>query len=425
MKVLLVNTYDRGGAANACLRLHKGLLQEGLQSKVLLRTASKSVPFTYVAKPREEQVKYTTYSKIKLKTIKILKELKLLKVKPKKINEFLINRDARLEMFSYPNSNYDITESELYKEADIINLHWVSNFIDYTSFFKKNTKPVIWTLHDMNPFTGGEHYSEEFLGIDVTGNPIKRIVTDAEKKEFLKNLEIKKKALQNVSNLHIVTLCNWMSDEVKKSELFKNYPIHLIPNGLDPSIFKPRDQKYSRDVLGLPQDKKIVLFVSDSINNNRKGFVFLKKALELVKRKDVILCAIGKKNEIITENNKIIELGVIYDERLMSLAYSAADVFVIPSLIDNLPNTAIESLLCGTPVIGFPKGGITDIIQHGVNGYLTEDISVKSLVIQLNIFLDNSKIFDKKNIRDNAIKKYSLKVQAKSYIKLFKKLIQC
>ncbi|WP_158838009.1 glycosyltransferase [Polaribacter sp. L3A8] len=425
MKVLLVNTYDRGGAANACIRLHKGLLQEGMESNVLLRTASKNIPFTYVASPIDKQVKHSIYKKIKLKATKILKELKLLKVKPQKTNKFLINRDARLEMFSYPNSNFDITESELYKEADIINLHWVSNFLDYASFFKKNKKPVIWTLHDMNPFTGGEHYLEDFLGIDESGKPKKRSVTEIEKKEFLKNLKIKKEALQNVSNLHIVTLCTWMSEEVKKSELFKNYPIHLIPNGLDTTIFKPIDQKYSREVLGLPQDKKIVLFVSDSISNNRKGFVFLKNALELVKRKDVILCAIGRKNENLKEDNNIIELGVIHDERLMSVVYNAVDVFVIPSLMDNLPNTAIESLLCGTPVIGFPKGGITDIIEHGVNGYLTEDISVKSLVIQLNIFLDTSKIFNSVNIRDNAIKKYSLQVQATSYIKLFNKLVEC
>lgn len=415
MKVLLINTHDRGGAGNACLRLHQGLLQSGIQSRIALKIRTKNLPFTTSVKPKQVKVSY--FQKLRLKA------RRLLKVKLPTENIFLLNRDSRLELFSYPDSNFDITEAEYYKETDIINLHWVANFLDYSSFFKKNTKPVVWTLHDMNPFTGGEHYSEEFLGIDEKGNPTKRIVSEIEKKEFLKNLEVKKEALLNVSNLHIVTLCNWMYNEVKQSDLFKQFPIHLIPNGIDSSIFKPREQQYSRNLLGLPQNKKIILFVAESLENNRKGFAFLQKAIELIDQKDVVLCTTGIKIPNNESSNNIVDLGLIYDERLMSVIYSAADVFIIPSLMDNLPNTVLESLLCGTPVIGFPVGGIIDMIKHGENGYITEEVSVNSLVIQLNKFLETTNTFKRDLIRDNAVKKYDKKIQTKKYNQLFNEVL--
>src|SRR5690606_9752086 len=196
-------------------------------------------------------------------------------------------------------------------------------------FFKKNTKPVVWTLHDMNPFTGGEHYEEEYLGVDENGYPIIRVVSEKEKKVFKKNLELKLDALKSVKNLHIVTLCKWMNNEVKKSVVFKNYPIYLIPNGIDTSIFKAKDKKYARELLNLPIDKRIILFVADSIDNNRKGFTYLRKAFENLNDSNLILCAIGHINEENPVTDNIIELGIIKDENMMCNIYNAADVFVI------------------------------------------------------------------------------------------------
>lgn len=418
MKVLLVNSYDVGGAAKACIRLHEGLIEKGIGTNILFKASQKNLPFTEQFKmlPKKRTIIY----RIKLKVYRILKELRLLKSKPKILDNqsFINGRLSKLELFSYPNSNCDITESKLYKEADIINLHWVSDFLDYESFFEKNTKPVIWTLHDMNPFSGGEHFTEEFLGIDEEGFPVKRKVSKKEKEIFLEIIELKLNALKNVSNLHIVVLCNWMLNEVKKSELFKDYPIHLIPNGINTSVFKPREKVFSREVFNIPQNKKVILFVADSLGNNRKGFAFLEKAFQELKE-DVILCSIGKKNNSDYKFDNYLELGSIYDERLMSIAYSAADVFVIPSLMDNLPNTVLESIMCGTPIVGFPVGGILDVIDEGVNGLLTKNISVSSLVETLTLFLNTSNNFNKEIIRNNALKKYSQKVQSGSYIKLF------
>ncbi len=422
MKLLLVNTYDKWGAANSCLRLHKGLLKSGVDSCVLLRDKEKNISFAEVIKPRIQII--SKFQKVKIKFRMILREFKLLKERSVSENEiFLRNRPKCLEAFSFPDSKFDITTSKSYNEAAIVNLHWVANFLDYSSFFEKNKKPVVWTLHDMNPFSGGEHYLEKYLGIDEFGFPIKRNISDEELRIAKKNTIIKIQALSKIDNLTIVTPSEWLANEARKSEVFKGYPIYCIPNGLNTEIYKPRDKSYSRELLNIPKDKKVILFVADSIDNNRKGFIFLKKAFEQLADQNLVLCAIGDKNNDLETTEHIMELGTIYDERLMSVAYSAADVFVIPSLIDNLPNTVLESLMCGTPVIGFPVGGIPDMIQNGVNGFLTDEISVNSLVATINKFLSNSNYFNKVEIRNNALNKYDQKVQSQKYIDLFTSIL--
>jgi len=419
MKILIVNTYDRGGAANACLRLHKRLLQQNIQSKVLLRNkTNQNIPKTYNISI--QTIERSLKTKITTKTLNILKELKLYRPKP---DNFTDSRHVGLEKFSYPNSIYDITKSDLYKNVDIINLHWVANFLDYPSFFIKNNKPVVWTLHDQNPFLGHEHYAETSCGVDINGYPIKRVVTKTEKQKFKEFIKIKKDSLSNFKNLHIVALCNWMADEVKQSEIFCNYPINIIPNGIDSYTFKPRDKTYSRELLNIPQNKKVILFVSDDVDKIRKGYIFLQYAFEQINRDDTVLMSIGPQNRNLFKKKNYIELGFVQEELLMSIIYSAADVFIIPSLMDNLPNTVLESIMCGTPVIGFPVGGIPDMIQDGVNGYLTKEISVAALLGTIEKFLETQEKFNSNKIRENAIEKYDLSVQANNYINLYQSIL--
>lgn len=424
MKVILINTYDTGGAANSCKRLHLGLLSIGIKSNVLLRFKQnnwiKSSNFIQPAKT------ISFFEKINNKLKRILKELKLYSnkdISQDKELVFLKNRNRSLEMFSFPNSHLDITQCEIYEEADIVNLHWVANFLDYQNFFKINNKPVVWTLHDMNPFSGGEHYEEKYLGIDDVGFPIKRQISEEEKRIAIENIEKKKQAISRVNNLTIVAPCQWLAEEARKSEVFINNKVIYIPYGLDSEIFSPRDKFFSRELLNIPKDKKVILFVADSINNNRKGFVFLRRAMELLKDSNLILCAVGNENNELDAIENVIKLGSIRDERLMSIVYSAADVFVIPSLMDNLPNTVLESLMCGTPVIGFPVGGILDMIQHKKNGLIVKEISVQSLFETLKEFLEFENVFDSNEIRKNAVEKYDLKIQAYEYKKLFNSIL--
>lgn len=420
MKILLVNTYDRGGAANACIRLHEGLLREGIDSKLLVLHKSKEIKESYTFEVENKTSNTVTKLLRKIKH-KIGYKLNLGFLKPSLSREalFLKNRQQGLELFSFPNSLHDITISSLYKEADVINLHWVAGFLDYESFFKKNKKPVIWTLHDMNPFTGGEHYIEDVHGITSQGKPFHRNVSDLENYHSQINLNLKIRSLCNFDNLTIVSPSKWLQSEAKDSLLFNNRKVDLIPYGTDVELFKPRDLKYSRELFNIPLDKKVILFVADSVKNHRKGYVYLKLALEKLHRGDILLCSIGKAIPILDSRVDAIHLGEIKDERMISAIYSLANVFVIPSLMDNLPNTVLESLLCGTPVIGFPTGGIPDMVAHAKNGLLTQAISVDSLKESVEIFLNNGVSSSREEIREQAVLKYDQSVQAKKYIKLY------
>ncbi|WP_340102802.1 glycosyltransferase [Rhodohalobacter sp. 8-1] len=418
MRILHISTSDQGGAAKACLRLHKGFLQQSVNSKVLLKNKTNNeISGTY--KISHHAIERSFKTKLNTKAVSILKELNLYKAKP---DPFLLERPAGLEMFSYPFSKYDITKSDLYKQSDIINLHWVANFLDYPSFFKKNKKPIVWTLHDQNPFLGLEHYSETIVGVDEKGYPIKRELSKFERSKFKQFEDIKKQALNTVENLTVVTPSEWLGNEAKNSPVFENFDSKVIPYGLNSDIFKTLNKTFCREFLNIPEDKTVMLFVADSISNKRKGYEYLQKALKQIK-KNCVLLSVGSKQSQLNQKDNYLELGRIQDERLMSIIYSAADVFVIPSLMDNLPNTVLESIMCGTPVIGFPVGGIPDMIQGGENGYLTEEISVPALVKVIEIFLSNPNVFDLKKIRENAVKKYSLSVQAKAYKALYTKLL--
>jgi glycosyltransferase involved in cell wall biosynthesis len=418
MKILHINTFDYGGAAKACLRLHLGLLKNNsCSSKVLLNQKTQGIENTFVF---QDTTEHKIGKKLKKKVIRIAKELKIVPLynAQEKRAIQLQRQRKRLEMFSLPIAQSDITQSPLYHEADIIHLHWVANFLDWKTFFTQNTKPIVWTLHDQNPFLGIEHYAERFIGVDEKGYPIPRKYTELELKESAYWLNYKKKCLQNVKNLHIVSPSKWLLESSKNSELFAQYPHYHIPYGFPTDIFRPLDPKICREILGLPLEKKIILFVADSVESTRKGFAFLKKALEQLQNPEVCLCAIGSKTQLEQKEN-LIELGKIVDERLMAMTYAAADVFVIPSLEDNLPNTMIESLLCGTPVVGFPTGGVCDVVENKKNGYLCEEISVLSLRKAIDWTLENLNRFDRYHISNETTQKFNLNKQAEEYKKLY------
>lgn len=416
MKVLIVNTYESGGAAKASFRLAEGLRTSDIEVSVLLKRNNSTNIDAEVLNP--QPVSLLNY--LKQKTRGLFVKLKL--IKRTKKERFIKERSKGLELFTFPDSSFDITTSALYKEADIINFHWVADFLDYSSFFKKNTKPVVWTLHDMNPFSGGEHYEEVYFGIDSSGFPIKRVLSQAEQNVFSNVVSIKREALSNTSQLSIVSPSQWLADKANASDVFKNCPVYCISNSLNTDIYKLRPQKVARELLNIPLDKKVILFVAESLSNNRKGFMFLKRALENLKSNDFVLCVVGKNKTSIGFKN-VIELGMIKDEVKMSMTYTAADVFVIPSLMDNLPNTVVESLCCGTPVIGYPIGGIPEMIVNGENGLLTAEISVAALAKTINEFLSNSNQYNREAIAKEASKKYNLDVQANAYINLFNTIL--
>lgn len=411
MKILLVNTNDFGGAANACIRLHLALLKNGLD--VTLLTLSKT---------RNDLPNHHSYFEV------LKKENSLVKKIGNRLKNKLGGRDERFNLlrkeaskstdyFSSITTQYRIDQIEHFEEYDIINLHWVANFLDWASFFSSpSVKNVVWSMHDMAPFTGGYHYASGYTGyqsFDETPPFLKHTSNPNFASEQLRR---KVQILQDSKvNLTIVPLSTWLMDCSKSSTLFKNFPHVLIPNSVDTTIFKPLDRKACREILNLPQDKKIILFVSESIHNKRKGFEFLSEALKTM-GSEYLLCGIGHSN---SNTSHIHHLGVIKDERVMAVAYNAADLFVLPAKEDNLPNVVVESLCCGTPVVGFSIGGMVDMVETGQNGMLSETISAGSLQESIDKFFIEGVKDDKNAISAKAREKYAFDVQAKAFTKLF------
>lgn len=415
MNILLVNTNQNGGAGIACSRLHSALLGEGLDADMLVKNGAGN---RIKILPQNDH--NNGYEKLFYKIDIFLKELKIRPRQSALQREFIAFTDNRykqgLEFFSLPSSDIDITRSVYYQKADVVNLHWVSGFLDYKSFFKKNIKPIVWTLHDMNPLLNGNHYQEVYSGINAEGFLIPRVISDEERRFSSLVRKEKQRIFKNIGdNISFVCLCSWMQRELVESEYFSNNRNIVIENSIDTSVYRHRNKQFARELLGLPLEIPIFLYVADSLNNNRKGLSFLIKAIEQEKFGDALFCALGHG----TASSSILHFGAITDQRMMSVLYSAADAFIIPSIEDNTPNTVLESLCCGTPVIGFPVGGIPELVNTD-SGILAHEISVDSLVKAIISFLDNPERFDSTRIQKHAHERFSMKRQALEYEALFK-----
>ena len=420
MKILLVNTYDKGGAARACIKLHLALLDNGIDSTLLLKHKTQDIPNAYELNHTDSLLKMNLLKLMALFS-KVLTKIRQSFYKTFK-ERFLLKRNIRFEKFSFPDTKIDITKSIFYKNADIVHLNWVADFIDYKTFFKKNKKPLVWTIVDENPYSGGEHYKETYEGISQNGLLIKRKINLFEKKMFERNLKIKKNALKDVNNLKIIAMSNWLLEESKKSSLFNKYQHVQIGYGLTSKDFRALNKNLAREVFNLPIDKNIVLFLSDTLTHVRKGYGLLIQSIEQLNktRDDLFYCTVGQ-DTLLSEtvkNTKIINF--INDDRLLCLLYNTADVIVLPSLMDNLPYTFIESQCCGVPAIVFPTGGMKDEVIQFSNGIITDSLTSESLTNSISLFFERKNDFlSKEELSKRALDKYNQSKYVKEYISLY------
>lgn len=341
------------------------------------------------------------------------------------------SKDIRFQ-FSLANTGLDISGHPLIKNADIIQLNWFNHgFLSLQSIRKllALNKPIILILHDMWAFTGGCHYSIECTNykIECKYCPyLKRPGSkDLSNRIFNKKLKIYKN-----SNLNIVGISKWMARSAKTSKLLGNFPIFNIPNTIDTEIFIPKDKTTSRKKLNLPNDKKLVLFGAANTLEKRKGIKYLQKAISLIKNKypthaQQVQCIIfGKIKTPITFELPSISLTYISSNETLTDLYSAADVFVLPSIQDNFPNTILESMSCGTPVVAFSSSGLPEMIDHLKTGYLAELKNENDLVKGIIYVIENSLIHKMpENSRKKVIDLYSNNVITNEYIKLYNKIL--
>ncbi len=414
MRILHVTTNLKGGAGKATVRLHEALLDQGITSNILCMSLdNRPIKNTHIAS-------YPTNY-----LIRSLQKLNLIDTIEKKNQLRRKNTQNFFDYFSFSQSSIDITALPIYRNADIINLHWIAEFLDFPSFFIKNKKPVIWSLSDMNSFTGGCHYSNgcnKYLSDCNICPQLKGTINDQNAKINL-NLKINNLKKSNTI-LRIVTPANWLNDCSKSSTLFKDIEHFIIPHASDEKIYQPLNAAYCMEVFNLPKDKIIFLFASDAINNVRKGFSLLHEALSQLNDSNIHMLIIGDKNlEIPLPIGSYSLTGYINDEKLMSIAYNAASAIIIPSIEDNLPLTLIDSMMCGTPSISFDIGGMRDYINNNINGLKSEHFTSSSLADTIQSFMNSIDNFDEKCIRTIAESKFSKTTHAKDYISLYENIL--
>jgi glycosyltransferase involved in cell wall biosynthesis len=315
--------------------------------------------------------------------------------------------------------------------SDILNLHWVAGFFDYRSFFRRVPPdlPIVWTLHDMNPFTGGCHFDGGCGKFQDHCGACPQIGS-SKPEDFSSHVWKRKKeafASESANRMQIVAPSRWLAAEAKKSSLFGHLPVTVIPYGLETDRFRPRDRHFSRQLLEIPSEAKVVLFVADWANEKRKGLDLLLDAIRgLGNLRGLYVFAVGRNvdSKLVGLPGKTI--GYVRDDLTLSLVYSAADVFVVPSLEDNLPNTALEALSCGLPTVAFEAGGTSDIVRDGTTGTLVPAGDVRALQSAIGSLLNDPERRARmaEESRRIAVQEYKLDVQARRYVALYESAVQ-
>ncbi|MBP5406289.1 glycosyltransferase [bacterium] len=310
---------------------------------------------------------------------------------------------------------------------DIIHLHNIHGGYFQTNLLPKLSKiaPVVWTFHDMFPITGHCAHSFECEKWKSGCGKCERLdIYPSIQKDRTKFLWNYKNRIFNSADFTIVTPSLWLKKCVEQSFL-KNKDIRLIYNGIDLENFTKTDKSEARKKLGLPDSKKIVLFSADGgVKNPFKGGEFVFKAFEKLKnRNDILFLNIGGENGQKSEN--WLDFGYVNDPKIMAKLYSAADIYLFPTLADNCPLTAIESLACGLPVVTFETGGVPEIVENEESGFVVEYKNGEKLVEALEKLLNNDELREK--MAENAIsasKKFSSERMALDYMKLYEELLK-
>lgn len=411
MKILLVNISDtQGGAARAVYRLHRALLTQNINSKMLVQSKS-SDDFT---------VEIISKTKIQ----KGLNRLRLI------IDSFLVrkykNRTKTLfspSWFGFSNIVDKINEIN----PDIVHLHWICEGMIRIENLAKIKAPIVWSLHDNWAFTGGCHIKWECEKYEERCGSCPRLGSDRENDLSRWIWNRKKKVFDGLDNLTIIGLSKWMMTCSKKSSLLKDKKHINLPNPIDTKIFKSCDKDKSRELWNLPQDKKLVLFGAMSATSDiNKGFKELSEALHKLTDKNIEFVVFGSGESKGSQNFgfKTHYLGHLHDDASIVTLYSAADVMIVPSLQEAFGQTASESMACGTPVIAFEHTGLLDIIEHKINGYLAKPFDTTDLANGIEWVL-NSEQYDElcQNAREKVLKEFDSEIVAQKYIELYKEIL--
>lgn len=416
MRVLIINTTERlGGAAIAASRLKNALRDNGIQSKML------------VMERQTDQITVIELKKSWRNAWNFIWE---------RIVIWTANCFNRRNLFAVDiaNTGTDITTLPEFKEADIIHLHWINQGMLSLKNLQKiltSGKPVVWTMHDMWPCTGICHHARECNLYHTECHHCPYLYRGG-KKDLSNQVFRKKKELYQLAPITFVTCSEWLKEQASQSALLKGHTVTNIPNPLDTKTFHQRNKQEARAQLQLPDDRKLILFGSAKISDKRKGIDYFIDSCHLLAKKhpelldELGVVVYGRDSDLLKTlvPFPVFPLNYISSEKELVDVYNAVDLFVTPSLEENLPNTLMEAMACGTPCVGFMVGGIPEMIDHLHNGYVAEYKSVEDFANGIYWTLNEGEY---QSLSEEAIRKvvtsYSEKAIAMKYIDIYNKIV--
>lgn len=409
MRVLIVNTSERvGGAAIAANRLMEALKRNGVKAKMLVR---------------DKQTDQLTVLSVGMGWRQPLRFLW------ERLCIFVANGLSRRNLFQVDiaNTGTDVTRLKEFQRADVVHLHWVNQgFMSLKDLERvlQSGKRVVVTLHDQWYFTGVCHYSggctkytELCHNCELMGS---KLLGDVAKRVFLQ-----KQRIYQGGRLTFVGCSRWMADLARRSRLTQGQRVVSIPNAIDTELFCPQDKTAARAAFSLPQDKRLLLFGCQRITDERKGFRYLVEALQLIKRErpelaeQMELVVVGGEAEHVRSQVpfNIFPVRYVSDPKRMVMLYNAVDLYVTPSLQDNLPNTIMEALACGVPCVGFNVGGIPEMIDHQRNGYVAACQNAQDFADGIVWALSADYAALSQQARQKVLDTYSEEAVARQYVK--------
>ena len=413
MRILQVSASDReGGAARAAYRLHRALLESGIDSR--MRVNVKSSDDETVIGPRTRIQKGI----VKVKSM-IAGHLNRLQASPNPICHSSDWWPSRLDR--------EINASP----CDVVHLHWVQGEFLPIEAIGRLRKPVVWTMHDSWVFCGSEHHPQGLEdrraveGYRRGNRPPGHAGVDLDRWCW------KRKSWSWRRPLCLVAPSHWLAEAARASALVGKWPIRVIPNALPTAIYRPLPKSLAREAFGLPQDAEIVLFgaIAGRTDPN-KGWDLLAPAIaKLAGRRPAIVPVVFGMTEPIDPPDlgvPVTYVGRLHDDQALALLYNAADVMAVPSRLENLPQAATEAQSCGTPVVAFNAGGMPDAVVHRETGYLALPYDSADLALGLDWVLeDRSRLAALgKNARRRAEQSWSPAVVVREYTFLYKSLFE-
>lgn len=400
LRIAQINTCDNiGGAALVAFRLHKAYKKQGHRSFMLVGDKQSG-------------------------------DDNVISIRDNRDTQFLgiCNREG-LQYWNYL-SSFDIPLKEEFSGADLFHCHNLHG--DYFNYYAlpglTRLKPAIWTLHDMEALTGHCAFSLdcEKWQSGCGKCPMLYAYPPIEK-DTTSLLWQGKKEIFTRSDIDIVVPSKWLFDIVKKG-ILADKEIHLIPNGIDTGIFHPYPKAEMRERFNLPFNKVVfITSASGGTKNPQKGGTYLLEALKKIRiKEDVVLVSLGDTNyNPGIEGVNWVSTGHIYEEAEVAKWYSAADIFLYPSIADNLPLAVLEAMSCGLPIVTFDTGGIPEMVRHMDNGYVAGYKDVLSLIKGMELFLYDTALREKagRHAMEAVRKNFTIERMVNSYLELYYNVI--